>query len=240
MLVLFGLSLAFALAFLSFVKVDFGNGFQLTYRENEQWESLSTLFVTDPEFSVELDGGRADRPRQLAGRGDATARAVSLASLYIQFATTDPILKLMARSGTDRRDRADLPRDLHGRRGRRAAADDDLQRDLAPPEGQAQRLSRRHVKAFLDYIAADQVRRGVAPEDRITVEVVRQPQKPTLLQPRKKTRPIVVFLTVAIATFGLAFILENMRPRVRAVRDQGGQTRTRRASMQSKRSRRTA
>jgi hypothetical protein len=60
----------------------------------------------------------------------------------------------------------------------------------------------------------------VAPGKRVRVEVVRQPQVPTLLVPRKKTRPIIVFLTVAIATFGLAFILENLRPRVRVVPDQ--------------------
>ena len=41
-IVLLGLSLAFALAFLSYVKVDIDKGFKLTYRENAQWESLST------------------------------------------------------------------------------------------------------------------------------------------------------------------------------------------------------
>ena len=34
---------------------------------------------------------------------------------------------------------------------------------------------------------------------------------------RKKTIPIVVLFTVLIATLGLAFILENLRPLVRPV-----------------------
>ena len=62
------------------------------------------------------------------------------------------------------------------------------------------------------------------------VEVVRQPQAPTLLVPRKKTRPVIVFLAVAIATFGLAFILENIRPRVRAVPDESVSARKTRRS----------
>jgi hypothetical protein len=35
--------------------------------------------------------------------------------------------------------------------------------------------------------------------------------------PRKKTTPIVVFLTVLLAAIGLAFVLENLRPRIRAL-----------------------
>ena len=40
-----------------------------------------------------------------------------------------------------------------------------------------------------------------------------------LLEGRSKTVPIVVFLTVMLAVIGLAFILENLRPRVRPVAD---------------------
>jgi hypothetical protein len=241
-LVTFGLALAFALAFLSFVKIDVSNHFQLTYRENEQWESLSTLFVQTPGLSLSSTSPSTADPATAQIQADASARAISLAALYLQLATTDPILKLMERSGKIDGIVRTFPVTSTGDSGGEPLPMKTFSA-VAPSAGQSQRLARRHVKAFLDFLAADQARRNVAPEDRVNVAVVRAPQRPALLQPRKKTRPIVVFLTVAIATIGLAFILENMRPRVRVVQSQGGQQpqqRTRRATMQSKRSRRSA
>ena len=40
-----------------------------------------------------------------------------------------------------------------------------------------------------------------------------------MVEPRKKTLPIVVFLTVLTGTVGLVFVLENLRSRVRPVPD---------------------
>jgi hypothetical protein len=216
-IVLLGLSLAFALAFLSHVKVDFGNGFKLSYRENAQWESLSTLFVTDPNFTLgsTSDGEAADSEEASA----AIQRMLNLTALYMQLATSDPVLLMMAREAPIDGVVQTYPITSTG-----DARGDPLPMMTfsaisATPE-RAHRLARRHINAFQTYLRNDQDRVGVAPRNRVRVEVVRQPQVPTLLVPRKKTRPIIVFLTVAIATFGLAFILENLRPRVRAVPDQ--------------------
>ena len=41
--------------------------------------------------------------------------------------------------------------------------------------------------------------------------------RPVVVEPRKKTLAVVVFVALMVATVGLAFILENLRPRVRAV-----------------------
>jgi hypothetical protein len=216
-IVLLGLSLAFALAFLSYVKVDFGNGFKLSYRENAQWESLSTLFVTDPNFTLgsTSDGGPADSEAAAA----AAQRMLSLTALYMQLATSDPVLVMMAKEAPIDGVVQTFPITSTG-----DARGDPLPMMTfsaisATPE-RAHRLARRHINAFQRYLRNDQNRVGVKPGKRVRVDVVRQPQAPTLLVPRKKTRPIIVFLTVAIATFGLAFILENLRPRVRAVPDQ--------------------
>jgi len=216
-IVLLGLSLAFALAFLSYVKVDFGNGFKLTYRENAQWESLSTLFVTDPNFTLgsTSEGGTADAEAAAA----AAQRMLNLTALYMQLATSDQVLVMMAREAPIDGVVQTFPITSTG-----DARGDPLPMMTfsaisATPE-RAHRLARRHIKAFQTYLRNDQNRVGVAPGKRVRVEVVRQPQLPTLLVPRKKTRPIIVFLTVAIATFGLAFILENLRPRVHAVPDE--------------------
>jgi hypothetical protein len=216
-IVLLGLSLAFALAFLSYVKVDFGNGFKLTYRENAQWESLSTLFVTDPNFTLgsTSDGGAGDAEAAAA----AAERMLSLTALYMQLATSDPVLVMMAREAPIDGIVQTYPITSTGDSRGDPLPMMTFSAISATPE-RAHRLARRHIKAFQTYIRNDQNRVGVAPGKRVRVEVVRQPQVPTLLVPRKKTRPIIVFLTVAIATFGLAFILENLRPRVRVVPDQ--------------------
>ena len=215
-IVLLGLSLALALSFLSYVKVDFGDGFKMTYREQEQWESLSTLFVTDPRFRLGSTGGGVDAEAEAA----AAERMLALTALYMQLATADPVLRTMAEDGPIDGLVQTFP----------ITSTPDGRGDPLPmmtfsaiastPRG-AHNLANRHIDAFLEYLREDQNRRRVRAADRVKVEVVRQPQMPVLLVPRKKTRPIVVFLTVAIATFGLAFVLENLRPRVRAIPGEG-------------------
>jgi hypothetical protein len=230
-IVLLGLSLALALSFLSYMKVDFGNGMKLTYRENEQWESLSTLFVTDPDFTLGsvADGGPADADAAAA----AAQRMLSLTALYMQLSTADPVLRLMARNGPIDGVVQTFPITSTG-----DARGDPLPMmtfsAVSTSPQRAHRLARRHINSFLAYLRRDQDRRAVEPAERVQVQIVRQPQAPVLLVPRKKTRPIIVFLTVAIATFGLAFILENMRPRVRAISGEA------RGPIPAERSRRTA
>jgi hypothetical protein len=216
-IVLLGLSLAFALAFLSYVKVDIDKGFKLTYRDNAQWESLSTLFVTDPNFTLgSTSDGRAGDPDAAAA---AIQRMLNLTALYMQLATSDQVLVMMARNAPIDGIVQAFPITSTGDGRGDPLPMMTFSAISATPE-RAHRLASRHIEAFQTYIRNDQNRVGVAPGKRVRVEVVRQPQVPTLLVPRKKTRPIIVFLTVAIATFGLAFILENLRPRVRAVPDQ--------------------
>jgi hypothetical protein len=212
--VLLGLSLALALSFMAYVRVDFGNGYKMTYRENEQWESLSTLFVTDPDFTLGsvTDGG----PTDADGAAAAAQRMLALTSLYMQLATSDPVLRLMARRGPIDGVVQTFPITSTGDgRGDPLPMMTFSATSFTPQRALA--LAHRHINAFLEYLRRDQLRREVEPSERVKVEVVRQPQSPALLVPRKKTRPIIVFLAVAIATFGLAFVLENMRPRVRAI-----------------------
>lgn len=218
-IVLLGLVLAFALAFLSYVKVDFGGG-KMTYREHEQWESLSTLFVTDPKFTLgSIEGGGTSDAEAAAA---AAQRMLALTALYQQLATADPVLRIMAQQGPIDGLVQTFPITSTGD-GRGDPLPMMTFSAISSTPQRAHALARRHINAFLTYLQRDQDRRNVAQSERVKVEVVRQPQAPVLLVPRKKTRPIVVFLTVAIATFGLAFVLENMRPRVRAIPGEGRQ-----------------
>jgi hypothetical protein len=53
------------------------------------------------------------------------------------------------------------------------------------------------------------------------LEEVAQARKAGIYQPRSKTMPIVILLAILFATIGLAFLLENLRPRHR---DPGAQS----------------
>ena len=72
-------------------------------------------------------------------------------------------------------------------------------------------------RALVEYVKLQQQAGKIPQGQRITLQIVQAATKPVVFQPRKKTLPIVVFLAVTILTIGLVFILENLRPRVRAL-----------------------
>ena len=49
------------------------------------------------------------------------------------------------------------------------------------------------------------------------MQVINSGTKPVVAIGRSKTLPGVIFITVMAATFGLVFVLENLRPRVRTI-----------------------
>ena len=197
-----GLAVAFLLAILSYTKLGVDdNGLPtLTYREPEQYVSYSTIFVTQKGFPW----------GKLSAGGEAgvdPARLTSLAVIYSQLALSDQVRKIMLRKGpiegtietaavTASRDDA-LPLV-------RIAA-------IAPSATKAQTLAARETEALRTYISNQQRANAIRPQNRVVLEVVSRPSQPTLYEARGKTRPIVVFLAVAIAFCALAFVLENLR-----------------------------
>jgi hypothetical protein len=95
---------------------------------------------------------------------------------------------------------------------------------VAPTPLAAAVTARRGTDALRTYLREKQTEGRVPSDQRVLLTVLReaQPTDAVLLAPRKKTRPIVIFLTVMMAILGLAFVLENVRPRVRLVAEQGG------------------
>jgi hypothetical protein len=216
-----GLVLAFTLAFLSYFKVDPSADPKLSYRENEQWESLSTLFVTSRGFPWGSIGNPAEEAAAAAAgeqsdeevKGNALdpVHLTALAALYVRLATTDPVLKEMrdpqAKEGTLQA----FPVESTDT-GRGEPLPMVTLSAIGVSAEQATALAREHARAFVDYIEREQRRANVPLEERVVIEVVRRPGEPQLLQARKKTRPMVVFVAVMIAVMGLAFALENLRP----------------------------
>jgi hypothetical protein len=216
--VLSGLLVATALALFSHVRIS-GDGF--SYREREQWASYSTLLVTGPEFSLaNSTGSEKDSEvaiQRLGAQQAALQRYTALAIIYSKLADSDQVLRIVRRSGP-----------VNGKIEAAAVPASDNNSEALPliqiaaisdsPE-RARSLARREVAALQEYLHAQYDSGGVLSTGRIVMSVVKQPTPPILLAGRSLTLPIVVFITVLIAVVALAFVLENLRPRVHSVRD---------------------
>lgn len=222
LLFVLGMIMASVLAMLSFLRVETSDGFAVSYRDHEQWESLSTLFITSNGFpwGAVSDQAPADSA-ETATAADSVdpGRLTTLAGLYMQLATSDPVLRIMRQDGpidgalqtfpvysTNTSDGSQLPMITFSA--------------IAATPQRAVQLAAAHVNAFTRFIQSEQVAGGIPSGQRVRVQVVRQPQPAVLLEPRKKTRPIIVFIAVMSAIFGLIIALENMRPRLRPVPDE--------------------
>ncbi len=226
LLVGIGLVLAFALAFLSYYKVSPGGDPMLEPRQSESWESLSTIFVTSRGFPWGSTGEMlpADGKGTDGTEGNAATRTgpdpvhlTGLASLYIRLATSDAVIKEVEKGGKI---------DEGGVQAFPVSSDDTgrgmqlpmvtLSAQSTSPKA-AEDLAARHLKAFISYIEREQVQAGIPREERVVLQVVRQPQAAELLVARKKTRPVIVLVAVMLVVLGMAFALENLRPRVRVL-----------------------
>ena len=219
-LVVVGFLLACGLAFLSAARVSLeGGSVSFPYRQAEVWASEARLLVTQagfPEgrsitelyrFTVDPETGREVAEPIFA----SSDRFAKLASLYSQLATSDSVREIMLRDGPI--DGSISAQSLESSDGD-ALPLIQISAAAQSPEA-ALSLAQREVDAFVEFLNEEQRRSGIQPDDRIVVSAVEAPQQAALIVPRKMTRPIVIFLTVMIAVLGLAFVLENLRPRIR-------------------------
>jgi hypothetical protein len=218
-----GFAFAVLLAFLSVVRVS-SNG--LAYRHSQLWSTTVRLLVTQkgfPEgrlYATEPAAPGQNSPSAAAQAAKLgipvadPARFNTLAILYAELATSDPVHRLMLRDGP-----------IAGKISAIALRDDasgvllpliDVTA-LATSSRGAVELAARDARALDSYVADEQKANNVPVSDRVVIRTVVAPQQPHVFQPRSKTMAIVVFLAVLLATIGLAFVLENLRPRVRTV-----------------------
>lgn len=223
LIVAVGFVLALMLATLSVVRVG-AHG--VSYRRSELWSTTMRLLVTQkgfPEgrlYAQEPAGPGTTSPtpgQESAKLGIPLAdpnRFNTLAILYAELAGTDPVRRLMLRDGP-----------IRGQVAATALRDDasgvllpliDLVAVSTSPRA-AVVLAQRTAHALDAYVAGEQRANSVPPGDRVVIQTIVQPKVPSVYQPRSKTMAIVVFLAVILASIGLAFILENLRPRVRVV-----------------------
>jgi hypothetical protein len=203
-IVLVGLILAVALATMSYARVSLRGGTpHLTPRDNVIWQSSGTLNVTRSGFP---DGS-------LVSASDPN-RFPTLAIAYSQYVSSDPVRRLIAKMGGRRILGQVSATPVRGPGGdvlpflRVSAA-------ATTAEG-ARVMAQIGIEALQRYIAEQQNASGIPIRDRVILQELQQPNAASVLAGRSKVRPFAVLIIVLLATVALAFILENMRPRIRA------------------------
>jgi hypothetical protein len=215
LIVLAGLLLAIVLALLSFVRVSFKGGSPtLTYRQAEAWQSTTQLdFGGIAGFPRALVPIQSD-PSNLSPGAIVRASPGDLAVRLALYANSDAVRGLIARD-----------RSLHGS----VIADYGVDPNTDQPRGtlqitgtatdpkMAMRVAARGVWALRTYIEQRSRAADIPRAQRVRFTTLNAPIAAVVVTKRKMTVPIVVFLTVMIAAIGLAFVLENLRPRMRLV-----------------------
>ncbi len=220
LIVLMGLVLALSLAFLSVVRVS-TNG--MTYRDAELWSSTTRLSVTQNGFpwgrlyaQGQSSGDQLPTPEQEAARLGIPlvdpVRFNTLAVLYAELATSDPVRRLINRGGLVRGQLIATPLVAGGDIKIQLPLIDLTAISTSPLA--AVTLAQRGANALATYLSKHQRASNVPTADRVVIEQVVRPSQANIFRPRSKTLPAVIFLAVMLATIGLAFLLENMRPRV--------------------------
>lgn len=212
--VLMGLVAAIGLAALSMLKISSSG---VAYRQSILYSSTARLGVTQRGFPWgRLFAETPSATAQAAQSGIPVAdpnRLNNLAVLYAELATSDPVRQVMLRDGP-----------IIGKVLAAPVVRGDNQimlplvdlTAIATSPGRAIKLARRSAAALTTFITTQQRQSGVPDSDRVITQYVIDPRKAVVYQPRSKTMPIVVFLAVMFATTGLAFLLENLRPRTKA------------------------
>jgi hypothetical protein len=210
-----GLVLAVVLAFLSFVRVDLHGKNHLKYRQDQQWASYETLFVTQNGFPEGTLGTTTDVGKPNATHATDPTRFISLALIYSELIPSDPVRKIMLEHGR-----------INGTVEAAALTDPNNTSDALPlisvaglshTPGGATKLVEQATSAFLTYLKQKQAATGTPSNQRVVVQVIKRPGAPKLLQDRSTTLPVVVLFTMVLATIAMCFVLENLRPRVRVM-----------------------
>lgn len=193
-IVLAGAALGVVLAVFSYYRVEAGVPPKFTPRKAEVWQSTASVLLTQRSQVVPVPG--VNDPGSLA----------DVAGLYARLATSDQVLNRMQAVGrdggsleaapsVDRNSEALLPVVVLLGTGSSAAG--------------AQVFVASGLDAFLSYIEEQQ--ETIPARSRVGLRILNSPQPAELVVPRKKTLPIVIFLSVLMAAIASAFVLENRK-----------------------------
>jgi hypothetical protein len=196
-----GVCFAIALAVFSYVRIDPFGSPMFAYRKSVLWGSKSVLQITQPGFyegRVTADTNQRDA-------------LLELAPLYARLANSDPVRQRMHRTGP-----------IFGGISVTPVIDSSgngiplpLVEMVAFTRNAtlAQQRVQQQAQAFVGYLRARQIATGIPDKRRVSVSLIKGPSKPFIAVPRKKTLPVIVFLSMLIATCALVLVLDNLASR---------------------------
>ena len=221
-IVLLGMLLALLLTVLSVARFT-SEGLQ--YRKAETWQAQTTLLLTQPGFPE----GRALFPNRETEPGTEQERSkysytdpsrfASLTALYSQFAQSDEVRALVRREGAPVGSLVSAAPVIPPGSNAYTLLPVIALFGTGQSRSDALETTRLGSKAFMAFLDRKAREAEIPESQRVQVDVLAQPREAAVIEPRKKTLPIVVFLTVLTGTVGLVFVLENLRSRVRPVPD---------------------
>ncbi len=196
-----GVVAAIALAVFSYARVDPFGSPMFAYRQSVLWGSKSVLQITQPGFyegRVTADTNRRDA-------------LLELAPLYARLANSDLVRQRMRHAGP-----------IYGGISVTPVIDSSgngiplpLVEMVAFTRNAtlAQQRVQQQAQAFIGYLRARQIATGIPDKRRISVSLIKGPSKPFIAVPRKKTLPVIVFMSMLIATCALVLVLDNLASR---------------------------
>jgi len=208
-LVAAGFVLAVGLAVLSVFQVSLASP-HLKTRSLEQWKSTETLLVTEPGAPWLRSGYSSNADPQ---------KYSTLATIYVQFVMSDEVRRMI--NNTWPLTKYDVIQAFPVLAQSYNANSPPLPlisvevSSFSPTRSLA--LARHATAAFRDYLELLQAQNNIPTDKRVVVTTVRSYEPPLLIAGHSKTLPVVVFLTVMMGITGICLVLENLRPRVRAV-----------------------
>jgi hypothetical protein len=222
LLVIPGLVAGVALAVLAYGKVDASHGFKITPRAVPVFHDDALLLITQKGFPW----GESQQPYVPGDQSKGLppvpvgdfSRMSGIAMIYSELADSDTVKALTPLKPAKTEKLLTSPYAPAGAPPGTVLPMVALSAEAATPARTAALLNSR-ISAFKNYIERQQSNAGLRDKKRVVVQVLRggDPATAVVISGKKKTLPVVVFLAVMIAVIGLAFMLENMRPRVRPV-----------------------
>lgn len=209
-----GFLLATVLAALSILRIS-SDG--VSYRQTELFASTARVGVTQSGFPwgrlFAQEPTEDNQPQDLGIPVADPNRLNNLAVLYAELAMSDRVRRIVRVEGPLRGQIIATPLVRGDNRIMLPLIDLTA---IADTRRGAMALASRTAKALETHVREQQAANEVPPADRVVIEEVMRPKGAVVYQPRSKTMPIVVFLAVMLAVSGIAFLLENVRPRDRA------------------------
>lgn len=217
-LIALGFAAACLLATLAVAQLDFKGGVPtLTYRKHELWMGSQKLLITQkgvPWGRLSLPTTSGSTTSSSSSKGQVFAdpsRLASLAPFYAQLANSAAIQRFFPIGSVKATPVVDNSTAY-------ANVLPILQFNaFAFTPQKADSLAQSAAKLFRNYVTKQQASASIPQGQRVLLQPLTDTMPPLLVQPRKKSLAIVAFVTIMIATLGLAFILENLRPRERTL-----------------------